>query len=119
MGVDYAFKIAPMPITINRSFRGKSKKSPAIETGARFADIGQWEDAIMEWKQGIRNAEDKEAGYLTYNMAVGYEVLGDMGSALKWAEKSYIRYGNKNARSYVTLINKRLEEEEMARKQLE
>ena len=119
IGNDYAYKIAPMPITLNRSFRGKSKKCPALERGARLADVGNWEDALVEWKKGIRDAEDKEAGYLTYNMAVAYEVLGDFDSALSWAEKSYVKYGNKNARTYVNLIKKRLDEEEKARQQLE
>lgn len=119
IGEDYAFKVAPMPIRISRSFRGKSKKSPELEQGTRYADVAQWGNAIDIWKSGLDRARNKEAGYLAYNIAIGYEVLGDFDSALNWAQTSYTRYGNKDARAYVNLIKNRLRAERKANQQLE
>ncbi len=119
VGKDYAYKVAPMPVRISRSFRGKSKKSPELEQGTRYADVAQWENAIDAWKSGLDRARDKEAGYLAYNIAIGYEVLGDFDTALNWAKTSYTRYGNKDARAYVSLIKNRLRAENLANRQLE
>lgn len=119
VGTNYAYKVAPMPIRITRSFRGKSKKSPELEQGTRYADVAKWENAIDVWKSGLDRARSKEAGYLAYNIAIGYEVLGDFDSALSWAETSYTRYGNKDARAYRKLIKNRMRSERVAREQLE
>jgi tetratricopeptide (TPR) repeat protein len=117
-GADYAYKIAPMPVRIKRSFRGKSKKSPELELGTRYADVGQWERAMEAWKNGLDRAREKEAGYLAHNIAIAYEVLGDFDNALNWAETAYTQYGNEDSRSYVSKIKQRLASEELAKKQL-
>ncbi len=120
VGSDYAYKVAPMPVRIRRHFRGKSKRSPELEQGTRYADVAQWDEAIEVWKSGLdRVRRDKDAGFLAYNIAIGYEVLGDFDSALSWAETSYTRYGNKDARNYVNLMRRRIRAEELARQQME
>ena len=85
----------------------------------RYADVGQWQKAITVWKQGAKRAPNKQRGYLAYNIAVAYEALGDLDAAQRWAQKSYVRYGNKDARSYVSLIQQRLYNEQLAEQQME
>lgn len=118
-GTSYAYKIAPMPIRIKRSFRGKAKKSPELELGSRYADVAQWNRALEVWKSGLDRARAKEAGYLAHNIAIAYEVLGDFDSALYWAERAYTQYGNEDARDYRKQIKRRLTSEELARNQLD
>ncbi len=119
VGGSYAHKIAPMPIQISRSFVGKSRKAPALEQGTRYADVGEWKNAISVWKQGIKRAPPtKQCGYLSQNIAIAYEVLGDLKTARKWAQKSYVRYGNKDAKRYVSLIQQRLYDEQLAERQM-
>ncbi|WP_420315737.1 DUF6340 family protein [Ekhidna sp.] len=118
VGSNYAFKIAPMPVRISRSFTGKSKKSPVLEQGSIYADVSNWEKAIEVWKTGIASAPIKEAGFLTQNIAIAYEVLGDLDNARKWAERSYTQYGNKNARSYISLLENRIFNEQLAGEQM-
>lgn len=118
VGANYAYKIAPMPVRITRTFYGKSKKAPALEQGSRFADVGKWEEAADVWKNGINGAPTKESGYLAYNVAIAYEVLGDIDRAKHWAQLAYTQYGNKDARSYVNLLNRRVEQERLANDQL-
>lgn len=119
VGSTYAYKIAPMPVRIARHFRGKAKKSPELEQGTRYADVAQWNEAIEVWKSGLnRVRRDKEAGYLSHNIAIGYEVLGDFEQSLEWAEKSYVQYGNKEAREYFNLVRGRMRAEQRAQDQL-
>ncbi|MEN8194736.1 MAG: DUF6340 family protein [Bacteroidota bacterium] len=118
IGENYAYKIAPMPITITRSFESESDDTPELAIGARHADVGNWEEAISVWESGISRAPVEDAGYLTYNMAVGYEVLGDFDNAIMWAEKSYVSYENDDALRYVNLLRSRIDDEEQVRIQL-
>lgn len=118
-GADYAYKIAPMPIKIRRSFRGKAKRSPELELGTRYADVGQWDRALETWKSGLDRARKKEAGYLAHNIAIAYEVQGDFLNAIHWAELAYTRYGNEDSRQYVNQIKYRMSSEGLAQIQLD
>ena len=118
VGSKYAYKVAPMPVRITRSFNGKSRKAPALEQGSRYADVGKWQEAIRIWKRGIANSPTKQGGYLSYNIAIAYEVIGDLEKAKQWAQKSYVQFGNKDAKGYVSLIRQRLYEEQLAERQL-
>lgn len=117
-GIDYAYKIAPMPVRITRSFYGKSKKAAAVEQGTRFADVAEWQKAADIWRAAIPTAGDKEAGMLAYNAAIAFEVLGDMEEAKKWAQTAYVKYGNKDGRTYLNTLSRRLAQEEQAKLQL-
>lgn len=107
VGRNYALKIAPLPIQVVRTYYRKSKKAPVLEKGTRLAEVGQWNEAMSTWKTGISIADKKRAGQLCYNVAVGYEVLGDLDLAIEWAQKAYTQYGNKLGRNYVGILNDR------------
>lgn len=118
IGESYAYKISPMPVSISRAFYGKSKKTPELETGSRFADVAQWNEAIDVWKKGLARAEKKDAGKLAYNIAIAYEVLGEYGTALTWAQDAYTKYGNKDGRDYVRKLRNRINEELLLKEQM-
>jgi hypothetical protein len=118
VAADYAYKISPMPVWVSRSMYGKSKHAPALEAGRRYADVGQWPEAVDTWKNGIKSAAQKDAGKLAYNTAVGYEVLGDFEQALQWARDAYTRFGNSFAREYVQVIEQRIQEENLLKQQM-
>ena len=108
IGSDYAYKIAPLPVHLSRSYYGKSKKSIYVERGARHAEVGEWKEAIDTWKEGLnQGAPTKARGKLCYNIAVGYEILGDFKQATDWAQRSYVRFENKQARRYVRTLDER------------
>lgn len=115
IGQNYAYKIAPMPVRLTRSFETESDDTPELALGARHAEVGNWKEAAEVWKSGISNAPIEDAGYLTYNIAVAYEVLGDLDNALKWAERSYVEYQNDDALHYVNLLRDRMADEEQVR----
>lgn len=112
IGENYAYKISPMPVRISRSFYGKSKRVDEVAAGSRLADVNKWTEAIDTWKTGLQKAEkEKDKGILAYNIAIGYEVLGEYGTALQWAQDSYTKYGNKEGRSYVRYLQQRIDDE--------
>ncbi|HYG37377.1 MAG TPA: DUF6340 family protein [Cytophagales bacterium] len=118
-GTSYANKIAPMPITISRTFYAKPKKNAHLASGTRQAEVNQWEEAVETWKKGIDFSNTKTSGKISYNIAVAYEVLGELETAKEWANKSYVNYGNKKARDYVSMLNYRIRNEELVRMQME
>lgn len=118
ISADYAYRIAPQPIRVSRTFYSKSKKSPEIAQGARYADVGNWEKAAEVWRSGIEYAREKEAGYLAYNIAVANEVLGDTDLAIQWAEEAYTLYGNSKARQYAGILKRRQQQDRIAEDQL-
>ena len=118
VGDDYAYKISPMPIRISRPFFAKSKHNAALEAGTRYADVAQWQEAIDTWKSGLPNASSKDAGKLAYDIAVGYEVLGEYGTALTWAQDAYTKYGNKQARDYTRTLRNRINQETVLKQQM-
>ena len=117
-GEDYAYKISPMPIRISRPFYGKSKHIPQVAAGTRYADVNKWDEAINTWKNVLPQAEGKQAGKIAYNIAVGYEVLGEYGTALTWAQEAYTKYENKEARDYVRTLQYRIDEEKTLKDQM-
>jgi hypothetical protein len=118
VGEDYAYKISPMPVRISRPFYGKTKHVSEVATGTRYADVDKWEDAINVWKTAMNKADEKDAGKIAYNIAVAYEVLGQYGTALTWAQDAYTKYGNKEARNYVSMLENRISEETILKQQM-
>jgi hypothetical protein len=87
-GADYAYKIAPMPVRLSRVFYSKGKKAPQVAAGSRLADVNDWKTAISTWESGLSNAHNKDAGRICYDIAIAYEMLGDLDKAKTWAKRS-------------------------------
>jgi len=105
---DYAYKIAPMPVQLSRQFYSKSKKVPQMEQGTKQTAVNDWNGAINTWQSALTNTTPpKQAGQLCVNIAVAYEVLGDLESAKKWASRAYVEYNNKNALNYKNMLDNR------------
>ncbi len=119
IGASYAGKIAPMPVRISRNYYHKPKKNAFISKGARLAQVNQWESAIETWKSGIDRSDDsKTMGRLSYNIALGYEVMGDLYAAKEWAGKAYVDYGEKRGQAYASQLNNRMFNEEILKEQM-
>lgn len=119
VGGNYAGKIAPMPVYLSRSYYAKPKKNAYLSKGARQAQVDQWEEAINSWKTGLNRTDDaKLMGRMAYNIALGYEVLGDLYAAQEWAGKAYVDYGEKKGQSYAAQLQNRVFNEEILNEQM-
>jgi tetratricopeptide (TPR) repeat protein len=118
-GSSYASKIVPTPIQLSRTYYKKSKENIHLRQGVRLAEVNQWKEAISSWKKGlISNPTAKDAEKLSYNIALGYEILGDFEEAKVWAAKAYTNYGNKKGRRYIPLLDQRIINEGLLNQQL-
>lgn len=109
-GQQYIERFLPGYYTVRRKMyeKGKGPDNARFRTGFRRAEVADWEGAIEIWKQLADNGNQKCAGRACLNIAVGYEVLGDIPQALKWAERGYVDYRDKLSREYRNKLQTRL-----------
>lgn len=117
-GESYAYKIAPLPIRVSRSFYSRSRHTAEVAAGARQASVNDWEGALSTWQSALPTRERKDGGKLCQNIAVGYEVLGNLEAAKEWAQKGFIDYGNRRSRDYVYTIQNRLLDQQRLKDQM-
>jgi hypothetical protein len=119
VGSIYAGKIAPLPVRISREYYAKPKKNFHLSKGARQAQVGQWDDAISTWKAGLTsNGSTKAKGRMAYNIALGYEVIGDLPMAHRWAGNAFVNYGEKKGQQYAAQLNSRMRSEDIVNQQM-
>lgn len=108
-GEEYAQRFLPVYNNVQRLLykKGKGSQKQAIKAAFRKSEVADWNGAIENWNELLKGASPKNAGRLCLNIAVGYEVLGNTGSAQDWAKKAYELYGNKLARNYLKDLNYR------------
>lgn len=121
--VGYAFgkRISPYYYTVKRVFYEKPKKSEYLQEGVRKSKVADWEGAIHSWMKVLQSKKKQDVkayGRASYNIAVAFEVLGDLDKAKKWAAKSYTEYEDKEADEYYKLLQKRIRKEAIVETQL-
>lgn len=68
----------------------------------------QWETAINLWKKTAESAKSKSTkSKAEFNIALGYEMLGDIDSAIDWALKSYNTMYRTNTYNYLETLKRR------------
>lgn len=100
--------------------RALFKGNNTTERGNRLAVTNNWQQAVDAWQAAYRSeASNNERGKLAYNLALGYEVLGNLSEAKKWITSSFVEHGNKQAQAYADVINERIDNEPLLQQQRE
>ena len=89
-----------------------SKGNPELKQAAKFVETGDWEQAMAIWKNIAENNSNTDIikSKAQYNIALGYEILGDIDQAISWALSSYnTRYQTITYR-YLEILRKRKNE---------
>jgi hypothetical protein len=110
-GFTYGERITPTYYQVTRYFFNSPKKK--LGAGVRYSEVGDWKNAIGEWTKVVNTGKRKHAGRAAYNIAVGYEVLGDMEKAKEWAARSHTEFQEKDADEYYKLLCNRINDERM------
>lgn len=105
-GEDYAYRILPYRIRVNRIYYVRGTNN--FKIGKRRARTGDWNGAAELWEQELDNPKRKVAGRAHYNMAIISEINGNLEDAISWASKSYTDYKNRNALRYVNILKNRV-----------
>jgi hypothetical protein len=110
-GEVYGNRISPSYYTVTREFFNKPKKNKNLLAGVRKSEVADWNGAIESWTKALDDKKAKVQRRAAFNIAVGYEVLGDLMKAKEWASKAYTEYGEKTANDYYNKLVRRVNEE--------
>ncbi|NJK85587.1 MAG: tetratricopeptide repeat protein [Bacteroidales bacterium] len=116
-GSFYGERISPTYYSVTREFYNKPKKNNDLRIGVRKSMVADWTGAIESWKKAL-NAKPKVARRAAFNIAVAYEVLGDLQQAKEWARKAYVEYEEKRANEYYNILVDRIRQEEIIKRQV-
>ncbi len=81
-------------------------KNTSIDQSIEYAANGEWEKALDNWKQYTSTGNKKEQSKIMLNVALAYEMVGDLASAIEWTKKSisiyYRELGNYYLKELIT-----------------
>lgn len=111
-GKGFAMDIVPLYYWENRMLYKGKKKHREMTVGLRKALAKDWTGAIENWKTAYESSsKNKWRARAAYNIALGYEVLGDLTQAQKWIQTSYVEDGQDEAYQYGEIIDKLIREQ--------
>ena len=114
-GQAYASRILPYWIRVSRDYFVKGDEN--FETATRKARSGNWDGAAEIWRDETKNPDGTLAGRACYNMAIIYEINGDLDGAILWAQKSYEDHKIRLALNYLNVLRYRKRQNELLRSQ--
>ena len=117
-GVMYADRISPQWIRLNRDFFTKGRGNNDFRIGVRRATVNDWHGATEAWHRSALSRKRKTAGRSAYNLALMYEIHGDLHKAREWAQLAYTDYGINKARTYVSALERRIRDQRITEDQL-
>lgn len=117
-GWDYATRIAPSWVNLNRSFYSRAKGNSEFKAGVYEAQGNDWRNAAQKWQPLTENSNRKIAKRACLNMAVACEVAGNLEAAREWAKKG-ASLGNGQCKQYIYTLNNRIEDEKRLQIQMQ
>lgn len=82
-------------------------KNAAIDSAIQMAAEGNWAGALENWLQFADYGKRSEKSKIMLNIALGYEMVGDIERAIEWAKKSRKNYYREITNTYLTELLKR------------
>jgi len=115
-GSEFAMNVVPLYFWEHRDMY-KGKKGD-MERGERQALAKDWEGAIKTWKEVYEfTNKSKIRAKAAFNVALGYEVMGNLTEAQIWVQRAYVEGGKKKAMEYSDIIDYRLREQDKLKEQ--
>jgi len=110
-GSEFAMDIVPLYYWEHRYlYKGKKGR---MEIGERQALAKDWEGALKTWTDAFESErKSKVRARAAFNVALAYEVLGNLEQALAWAQKAYVEGGKDIALNYSSLLDQRIREQQ-------
>ena len=109
-GVIYAQRLSPTWFPVVRTYYKKSKGDPNLRIGARMMEVNNWDEAIAALSEAVNSRKRKTRGRAAHNLAVVYEILGDLDTAKAWAQDAWGKYRNKDSKNYSYILSRRMTE---------
>lgn len=109
-GAMYARRISPTWYTIQREYYRKPKRNQYLRMGSRMMEANDWDRAIENLSKAVETGRRRIQGRAAHNLAVVYEILGDLETSKKWAQEAWGMYRNKGSKNYSFILSQRTSE---------
>lgn len=118
-GFMYGKRISPSWYFITRHYFRHAKGDDNMAIGARMMEANDWDNAIESLSMAVENGKHRKVkGKAAHNLAVVYEILGDLPQAREYAQMAWGRYKIKKSKDYGFILNERMKEQELLEYQL-
>ena len=77
-----------------------------------------WKSVVDIWEKYTNNKNYKKAAKASYNIALAYEMQGELKNALFWAEKSFSLFNSEHTKKYIKILKNRIEQIELIDEQM-
>ncbi|HSM49055.1 MAG TPA: DUF6340 family protein [Draconibacterium sp.] len=103
IALDFSEVIGPVWLRERRSYFAKGDEN--LKQAVPLVNTGQWRPAIEMWKNTTEKTNSKSLkSKAEFNIALGYEMLGDIDAAIEWALKSYNTMYRTNTYNYLETL---------------
>ena len=102
---DFSQKITPQWKSENRYYYVIRNKN--IDKSVEMAATGNWQEALDNWLQYAESGNRFRRSKTQLNIALAYEMVGDLNSAIQWAQKSSETYYRSISNHYLKELLKR------------
>jgi len=82
-------------------------KNESIDKSIKLAADGKWDEALGNWLKYAEYGNSSNKSKIMLNIALAYEMNGDLTSAIEWAKKSMITYYREVTNHYLKELLKR------------
>ena len=118
-GLVYGRRITPSWYGVSRKYFRRSKGDANLALGARMMEVNDWNAAKSALQTAVDTGKRKTQGRAAHNMAVVFEIEGDLLQAKSWAQTAWGHYKNKKSRDYLYDLNRRISQNDILQQQLE
>lgn len=117
-GDAYARRISPSFRWVGRSYYKKGNDT--LKRVGREFEAQDYDGAGADLRKLVSDSslDMKTQGRAEFDMALYYETMGDLDSALVWAKKSAVDLGNGKSRGYVQVLSQRIADAKLLEEQM-
>lgn len=109
----YGNRLTPDWVYVSRDYFKKGGGNYNLAEGARMMQLNDWDMAIAALERAMQSDKRKVRGRAAHNLAVIYEILGDLYKAKEWTTVAWGRYKEKKSRDYGYILTRRIQEMEL------
>lgn len=111
MGTNFANKLIPHWIMVQRMYYTSGHVE--FKQTSEMVQEGKWMEAATIWKKLANNPNKSIAAKSKFNMALAFEMQGNLDTALQWVVESFHVFGQenlehyKNCKDYIRILGQR------------
>lgn len=117
-GILYGRRLSPEWIYASRDYFKRGKGNYDLAEGARMMQLNDWDRAISALERALQSVKRKARGRAAHNLAVVYEILGDLPKAKEWTTVAWGQYRIRKSRNYGYILTLRIQEQDVIDYQL-